>query len=132
MFKNIKIKVLEFIQKILKDLIDGKNGEHIPILPDKQVYNSKKERYKMKHEPRIFLLEHEKNSDQLNKENKMTDREKLVEIEESLKSMRTKYRQYKANITGAVATHTNKDVGDMVTKDLDRIINFMQELEKKG
>lgn len=113
---DIKLYILELIQSILKRIIDGKDGPLIlPIEEERDKESSKK--------PVIF--KEEPNGD------KMTDREKLIKIEEALHKMRDNYRKIKANKGGGVQMFTSKDVGDLVCKDLDRLFTYMQELEGK-
>lgn len=115
--RNLKIKlfILELIQSILKKIIDGRDGPVLlPLEPDK---------VEKKEPPKIF-----------NKKpigDKMTDREKLMKIEEALHKMRDNYRKIRANKNGGVHMYTNKDVGELVCKDLDKLFKYMQELEVK-
>lgn len=114
---NLRIYILEKIQSILKILIDGKNGPWQLPLEDP----SEEKSDSIKKVNRIFTTE--PNGE------KMTDREKLMKIEEALHKMRDNYRAIKANKSGALQMYTNKDVGDLVCKDLEKLFKYMEELE---
>lgn len=114
-FKSIDIKyiLLYNIQKILKYLIDGR--------PDKNILKD----------------QIEQNLEQRENSMKLTDRQKLEKIEQSLRSMQKKYHVYR---TGRVdpkkpkvydhTVFTRKDVGEMVEKDIQRVLDFMREMEE--
>lgn len=108
---DIKLYILEIIQSILKSIIDT------DIVP----YSSLETLEKKQELPRIFNKE-------TNGDN-MTDREKLMRIEEALHKMRDNYRKIRSNKTGALQMYTNKDVGELVCKDLEKLFKYMEELE---
>jgi predicted MPP superfamily phosphohydrolase len=112
---DIRYILLYNVQKILKNLIDGK--------PDKEIAHNQ--------------IEEKENLSQREINMKLTDRQKLERIEESLRSMQKKYHVYK---TGRVdpskpkvydhTVFTRKDVGEMVEKDIQRVLDFMREMEE--
>lgn len=112
---DIRYILLYNVQKILKNLIDGK--------PDKEVAHNQ--------------IEEKENLEHREINMKLTDRQKLEKIEQSLRSMQKKYHVYK---TGRVdpnkpkvydhTVFTRKDVGEMVEKDIQRVLDFMREMEE--
>lgn len=62
------------------------------------------------------------------KEQKMTDREKLVKLEEAVKKMRANYIAIRDS-QGGVQMFTNRDVGTMVNKDLEKLLDYMKAME---
>jgi predicted MPP superfamily phosphohydrolase len=112
---DIRYILLYNVQKILKNLIDGK--------PDREIAHNQ--------------IEEKENLSQREINMKLTDRQKLERIEESLRSMQKKYHVYK---TGRVdpskpkvydhTVFTRKDVGEMVEKDIQRVLDFMREMEE--
>lgn len=118
-FKRLRIKlfILKFIQSILKRIIDGTTGP-VLLLPEEVEEAAKKQ-----------PPEREKIFNNEPKGETMTDREKLMKIEEALHKMRDNYRKIKKNKTGAIQMYTNKDLGDLVTRDLDSLFKYMESLE---
>ncbi len=118
-FKSLRINlfILELIQSILKKIIDGANGPEL-LLPEEV-----EEELKKQPPERENIFNNEPKGDT------MTDREKLMKIEEALHKMRDNYRKIKKNKTGTLQMYTNKDLGDLVTKDLDSLFKYMESLE---
>ena len=116
---QIKLFILRVIQVILKKVIDGKTGPRVG-LPE-EIVDTGNVRKKESEVKKIFNKEARSNT--------MTDRDKLMRIEEALHHLRDNYRKIKQNKSGAIAMYTNKDLGDMVTKDLEKLFVYMESLE---